>query len=485
MPPPNTHDPDALFAAAVRAHQAGDLATAARLYGDAITLRPAFADALNNLGIALRGLGHLDAAADAYDRAVAAGPGYAEAYQNLGIVRREQGRLDDAVASFLRAIELKPDYAKAYSNLGVALQELGRADEAVQAFDVALILTPNAAHAWHAKSELKRFTAGDPDIAKMRAALDVASTPDDRILLEFALAKALMDSGDADQAFDHYAAANGEKRETFDYDLYADLIAMEEIATVFSPQLMRGFAGGGHSSARPVFVVGMPRSGTTLAEQILASHPLARGAGELGQLQGVIEAALGADGYPARAPFLTADDLAALGAAYVGATNDLAHGVARLVDKMPGNIRYAGLIHLMLPNARIIHCRRDPMDVGLSCWTKLFTGHQPFAYDLEELGLYQLGEQQLAEHWGRFLPTDRYTEVVYETLVGDLETEARRLVAFCGLEWDDACLDFHQTQRAVRTASAQQVRQPLYTSSIGRWRAYAAHLKPLADALAQ
>ena len=180
---------------------------------------------------------------------------------------------------------------------------------------------------------------------------------------------------------------------------------------------------------------------------------------------------------------LNSADLARLGASYLGAIRPLSGGRAHVVDKMPANFLHAGLIHLMLPNARIVHCRRDPVDTCLSCYTKLFSAEQAFAYDLAELGQFHKAYQVLMDHWRAVLPRDRFIEVDYEAVVADLEDEARRLTDFLGLPWDDACLDFHKTVRPVRTASVNQVRLPIYRSSAGRWKAHAAHLGPLLVAL--
>jgi hypothetical protein len=232
----------------------------------------------------------------------------------------------------------------------------------------------------------------------------------------------------------------------------------------------------------------MPRSGTTLVEQILASHPQVHGAGELTALETILIDQLGARLSPIdrarRLADLSAGDLAAMGGAYISRIRALAPGALRVTDKMPANFRFAGLIRLMLPNARIIHCRRDPVDTCLSCYARKFSRGQPYAYDLRELGLYYRAYDALMAHWRRLLPMDRLIEVRYEQVVGDLEGEARRMIAFLDLAWDDACLTFHRTRRPVRTASVNQVRQPLYRTSVARWRPYEKHLGPLLDALA-
>jgi hypothetical protein len=242
-------------------------------------------------------------------------------------------------------------------------------------------------------------------------------------------------------------------------------------------------ASSGDASPLPVFVVGMPRSGTTLVEQILASHPAAHGAGELNDFNVLVDRMAGSRGkafrYPEDSPALTTDQLRALGHAYVEGLRRRAPGAERVTDKMPGNFLFLGLIHLALPRARIIHVLRDPPDTCLSCYSKLFTAEQNFTYDLGELGRYYRKYTELMAHWRDVMPEGRMLEIRYEDVIADLEGSARQLIEHCGLDWDPSCIAFHKSQRPVRTASAAQVRRPIYRTSLGRWRAYEPHLAPL------
>jgi hypothetical protein len=248
----------------------------------------------------------------------------------------------------------------------------------------------------------------------------------------------------------------------------------------------------------PIFVIGMPRSGTTLVEQIIASHPMVHGAGELQTLNDVILTVRGPDGnvipYPEFMPALDATALRQIGANYVAEVRKLVaalsstassgkRGRERVTDKMPSNYYFAGLIGLALPNAKIVHSVRDPVDTCISCFSKLFTAEQNHTYDLAELGRYYKRYERLMAHWHRVLPKGSILDVQYEAVVADLEKEARRIISHCGLPWDDRCLSFHETDRPVRTASATQVRQPIYKSAVGRWRVYEAQLGPLLSAL--
>jgi hypothetical protein len=257
------------------------------------------------------------------------------------------------------------------------------------------------------------------------------------------------------------------------------------IAGRFDPALFARLQGSGSPSERPVFVVGMPRSGTSLVEQILAAHPQVHGAGEIGLLPALAARLRGPSGagFPACVSELGAPDLQRLAQAYLGGLKPLGAGKARITDKTVGAFELLGLAHLILPNARIIHCRRDPRDVCVSCFSTRFSGGHDYAYDLAELGRYWRSYDRLMAHWRAVLPPGRIFEVQYEALVEDLEGWARRLIAHLGLEWDDACLRFHDSAREVRTASFAQVRRPIYKGSVGRWRRFEAHLGPLIEAL--
>ncbi len=265
------------------------------------------------------------------------------------------------------------------------------------------------------------------------------------------------------------------------------LAAMERIRHVFSIELMTARRGVGDPSDVPVFIVGMPRSGTTLVEQMLASHPAVFGAGERLELLHAIErlgaGRLGGVPFPEAAWTMSADELRRLGSEYVAALRSLAPSAARITDKMPSNFRFVGLIRLILPNARIIHVSRDPVDTCLSCFSKLFSGEQSFTYDLAELGRVYRAYQRLMAHWRATLPEGAMLEVSYEALVQDFAAEVRRIVAYCGLPWEETCLKFYETRRPVHTASMTQVRQPIYASSVGRWRPDRALIRPLLEAL--
>jgi tetratricopeptide (TPR) repeat protein len=426
----------------------------------------------------LQQLDRLDEALEAARRAVSLAPNSAESHHVLGQVCQALGLADEALAEFEKAIVL-PGVAAEEAMLGRAavFMEAGRREEAQAAFERTLQAFPESVKALFGRVELKRYQASDPDIPRLETYLERRSAQPltDRTTAHFALGKAYLDAGDAERAFAHLGAGNRLKRATFQYDAAATRAWMERIAETFSRSRFECLEGGGDPSSKPIFVIGMPRSGTTLVEQILASHPLVHGAGELPALRWVVESA---GAYPDAFALLDPERLAALGRQYLERIAPLGTR-PRLVDKMPANFLYAGLIHLMLPNARIIHCRRAPADTCLSCYTKLFAAEQLFAYDLAELGQFHRAYEELTTHWRSILPENRFLDIHYEAVVDDLAREARRLTDWLGLPWDEHCLRFHETQRAIRTASLSQVREPIYTSSKGRWRRHAAFLGPL------
>jgi tetratricopeptide (TPR) repeat protein len=432
---------------------------------------------------ALRQLERLDDALRCAREAVALTPHSADAHHTLAVVLQSLGLTDAALAAYEQAGAL-PGAVHEDALIGRAslLLEAGRKEEALAGFDAALEAFPGSVRVLASRADARTFTGDDPDIGKLEAYIEQggARSLTDHISARFALGKAYMDIGDAPRAFAHLDEGNRLKRASFSYDSAATGAWMAQIAQSFTAQRYADFAGSGVASELPVFVVGMPRSGTTLIEQILASHPQVTGAGELSALR----LAVGLAGsFPASIAAATRDDLARIGADYLARVTPLAEGRARVVDKMPANFLYAGLIPLILSGARIVHARRDPVDTCLSCYTKLFGGEQRFTFNQTELGEFYRHYDTLMTQLRTVLPPERFIEVDYEAVVDNVEHEARRLIDFVGLPWDDACLAFHANRRVVRTASVNQVRQPIYTTSKGRWKRYAPHLNPLLTAL--
>jgi tetratricopeptide (TPR) repeat protein len=452
----------------------------------AIALQPDYAMAYGNRGLVLAELRRFDEALASHDKALALRPDYAEALNSRGNALRDLNRPEEALASFDRALAVKPDFSDACGNKGILLLELGRIEEARSAIEAAIRLDPRRARLYHVLTKSKRVERGDSclqameEMARDSPSLDAS----EQIYLHFALSKAFADVGDRERSFKSLLEGAELKRRQIVYDEAAALEALERTEAGFTAELARRHEGAGEPSSLPIFIVGMPRSGTTLVEQILASHPKVFGAGEISDfdqaLREVGAAVAPGRRFPEIVSLMSAGDLRRLGANYVGRLRAAAPTAERIANKEVSNFRHVGLIHLALPNARVIHVRRDPIDTCFSCFSKLFVQDQaPYSYDLRELGRYYRAYEALMAHWRRVLPQSAMLEAQYEDVVGDLEGQARRIVAYCGLEWDARCLDFHRTQRHVRTASLAEVRQPIYASSVGRWRAYEAFLEPL------
>ncbi|UFZ05852.1 tetratricopeptide repeat protein [Bradyrhizobium ontarionense] len=480
---------DAHFALGNLLYTAGKDIEAARCYLKVLDFSPAHAETHNNIANVLLRQGHRERAIEHYKRAIASRPDYADAYGNLGNAFLELNQLEDSIEQNLLAIKIKPERFGSYNNLGVAYQALGRFEEATAAFEKALDLSPDDAPIHLNLANMAKFKPDDRRLAGLQRLVDRADQLDQekQIAAHFAMGKALSDLKQYDDAFAHLLQANTLKRKTFDYDSEQRLAMMKNVADRFTPDFFRSVAGHGDDSWAPIFIVGMPRSGTTLMEQVLSSHSKVFGAGELETFKELVGECAARQkvppAYPDLITLLPPEEMTALGREYTARVRALAPEAEHIVDKMPLNFLFVGLIHAAFPRARIINTRRDPLDNCVSCYSLLFTGAQPFAYDLTELGHYYRGYENVMEHWHKVLPPGVLMDVQYEDLVDDLEGVSRRVLAHCGLDWEDACLDFHRTERTVRTASLMQVREPIYRRSIGSWRRYEKHLGPLCAAL--
>ena len=461
---------------------AGRLDDAEQAYRRALAANPGDADLHAHLGVVLRDAGALGEAAAGFRKVVVLAPGSASAYNDLGTTERGRGRLDTAEMLCLRALRLDAGLAEAHHGVATILFDLGRFAEAETHFDAALRIDPQNAVFRYNMTGARKFKPGDRQIGELDTLLkDGKRSRGDLVHLHFALAKALDDIGDKDGSFAHQLEGNALKRRDIVYDEPATLARMSRIAEIFSSEVMPRARPG--APRGPIFIVGMPRSGSTLVEQILASHPEVHGGGEVPLLGRAVSDIFGAGIYPEIVSKIGPETLQRLGQAYRTALHrDVPIGL-RVTDKMLGNFLFCGLIALTFPDARIIHATRDPIDNCLSIFSKLFVGQINYSYDLAELGRYYAAYRTLMAHWRNVLPAGVMIDLVYEQVVGDLEGEARRILDHCGLAWNDAVLEFHRTDRAVRTASATQVRQPIYKSSVGRWRPDAELLKPLTDSL--
>ena len=447
-----------------------------------LAIKPNDAEALNIHGLTLQRLKRFTEAVASFDRAIAIKPDFVDALTNRGTAVQELGRFEEAFREFDKALSLRPDFAEARFNKGLLCLMLGRHGEARDAFETGIKLSPRKSDFYLGLSMCKRFAADDPLIPAMEdLARDETLDVEERIKLGFALSKVLRDIGHFDLAFSQVLQASKLKRARITYDEGAALAFFEYLPAIFSSTSIAKKSDTGDRSQLPVFIIGLPRSGTTLVEQILASHPRVFAAGEIDDFKIAISEIFG--GFPQTLEDVSAERLAELGQRYLGNLRGLAPAAERITDKSTQNWPFIGLIHLALPNASIVHVHRDPADTCLSSFFTLFAEGHVQTYDLAELGHYYRAYATLMAHWRSVLPTGVMLDIQYEELVADFENQARRIIAHCGLEWDDACLAFQKAKRAVKTASAFQVRQPVYSSSVGLSRRYLPLVQPLLDAL--
>jgi tetratricopeptide (TPR) repeat protein len=467
---------DAHFHLGVALEQLGDLGGAVRAYDRATELLPAYTEAWFRAGAIVYTLGHRDEAIGCFRRAAATGP--KTSFGRLGAARAllTEGRDAEAELALRRTLALDPKNAMAHDLLGNLLSELGRFDEAYDCFARAVEIAPLLAGSYYDLVRCRPVTAADGDIlSRMEAGL---STPRldlaQRLRLHLALGKAADDLGDYEAAMRHLDAANAVRRGSTPFDSAAFDREIDRLIDRCSADLIGRAAALGSDDATPVLIVGMPRSGTTLVEQIISSHPDVAAGGELNYWneRGAAWHKAGADG--GDASFI---EQAAAG--YLEVLREIGPKAARVTDKMPFNFIWAGLIHLAFPAATIIHCRRTPIDTALSIHQTLFHPGLPFPTGGPELVAYFRTYQRLTDHWRKLLPADRFVEVDYEELTRDPEPVIRRIIAASGLDWNDACLTPELNPRAVRTPSKWQTRQKIYRNSVERWRRYEPWLGPL------
>jgi tetratricopeptide (TPR) repeat protein len=462
---------------------------AERLFRRAVSIAPDFVGAWLDLGRVLKDTDSHEEALACYRRVIELQPDNPKGHFQLAGVLAPAGRTFEAIESYQRTLKLEPDHPGALLGLGHVLKTVGRLKEAIDAYRECIRCRPDNGGSYWSLANLKTYRFGDDEIETMQANLDSEDLGDtSRVNFLFALAKAFEDRGDFERAWDYYATGNATQRVHEYYDLVQTEFINDAIIEVFDAELLAEKAGGGDLDRAPIFVVGLPRSGSTLIEQILASHSAVEGTSELPYL-GRVAMTLNrnrADGinYPKAVRELKPENFAALGREYLRrAGRHRVEGARRFIDKMPNNFPTIGFLHLILPNAKIVDARRHPLDSCLSCYRQLFARGQPFTYDLTDIGEYFLQYQRLMDHWHAVLP-GRVLTVQYEELVGDFENQTRRLLEYCELPFEDACLTFYETERPVRTPSSEQVRRPIYTSSIGFWRNYEDHLGELREVLA-
>lgn len=483
-------------------------------YEQALAIMPNYAEAHNNMGNALLVLGRAEDAITHFEQAIAIIPGYAEAHSNLGNALKESGRPKDAISCYEQALAINPDFAMAHYNLGIALDELGRPNDAATRYEKALAIQPEYAEAHNnlgnALDELGRqedaithyeqAIAIKPDYAEAHRNLTTIKPKQEQVsilekLLErpslseadaihchFALGNIYRDVETFNKAFEHYNKGNALKRKAIIYDSQNYSAYVDRLIKAYSKAYFQEITTYGSDSELPVFIVGMPRSGTTLVEQIVSNHPQVYGAGELSSLIHIEDAITrqleASNPYPECMPLCNGSIKLNFANSYLEELGNYSHDAKRITDKMPGNFIRIGLIKTLFPKARIIHCQRNALDTCTSNFLNYFAIGNEYSFDLNELGQYYLDYERLMVHWTKLFPID-ILAVQYEELVMNQEKISRQIIGHIGLEWDNRCLEFHLNKRAVNTFSSMQVRLPVYTHSINRWKQFEEHLAPL------
>ncbi|MBU3557625.1 sulfotransferase [Polynucleobacter sp. Ross1-W9] len=452
-------------------------------------LDPKNAEPQYNLGLAYNDAGDIPKAITAYRKAVKLNPQHGFSWNNLGSALESQGNKKSALAAYEKAVALNAMHAEAQNNQGAIYSEMGRLDEARTSFNAAISANPGFVESHYNLSSLKTYEVNDPHLSfleKIYARRNELAIPA-RIRYSFAIGKALDDVGRYDQAFAAYEEGNRLQRTLLPVNEESADRLLESVMQVFNSKFFeerKNWVGEVNQKRAPIFIVGMPRSGTTLLEQILSSHSSVYGAGELVDLNSAIYAATGqqdAEPYANKILSLSEEQVRKIGEDYLSRVWKLSPKSKFITDKMPANFFYLGIIHLALPNAKVIHAMRDPMDSCFSCYSRLFNDTMEFAYDLDSLGKYYRRYITLMKHWHKVLPKNTILDLSYEELVTDTEKQARRILEFVGLPWDEKCLDFHKNERLVKTASVAQVRKPIYKTSVARWKHFKSYLQPLLE----
>jgi tetratricopeptide (TPR) repeat protein len=505
---PNDSEAHSNLGAALR--RAGRLDDSLVSFRHAIRLMPGIAEVHNNLGNTLMDLGRFDEAIQAFRRALDLKPDFDKAHNNLGNALRDQGKLDEAAACYRRALALRPEYAEALTNLGTLLRLQSRAAEAEMScrraldsnpnfsaamvllaelhsdrgdfaaaeelFKRAIDLEPKSAEAWAGMAGLRRMTNSDANwLEQAQRLAGQHLAPREEACLRYAIGKYFDDVGNFIAAFDSYRRANElSKRLRPEHNPGQLTLAVDAIINSFDQEWVDRARIDSSASRCPVLIVGMPRSGTTLAQQILASRPEVFGAGELPFWSAVMS-----DSAAQNNREIGQGALRDWGDQYLKVLKESSNGAPRVVDKMPANFLYLGLIHAALPNAKIIHMRRNPIDTCLSIYFQNFGAFHTYASDLGDLAHYYTEYSRLMTHWRQNLPTDAILDLPYEDLVSEPEIWSRKMLDFIGLPWDASCLEFHRTGRTVSTFSKWQARQKINRSSIERWRNYRQFVGPL------
>jgi tetratricopeptide (TPR) repeat protein len=472
----NPENVDALRLLALIASNAEKSEEAEKLLVRAIGIAPDFSQALLDLGRLCKEQDRFAEALEYFDRAVALDPSQPQAHFMRGSTFARASFTHEAIEAYRKCLALRPSHIGALLGLGHVLKAIGDYDGAVESYGACIREAPDFGETYWSLANLKTYRFDGAAIAEMETRAAASANPQSEVNFLFALGKAHEDRGDFEQAWRCYRSGNEKQRAQVAYDPVQTEVMNDRLIETYSAGFVAARAHAGNLDASPIFIVGLPRSGSTLLEQILASHREVEGTSELPYI-GRIATSLnrnreGGLNYPEAMRELSPEHLRALGDDYLAyARMHRRTAAPRFIDKMPNNFPNAGFIATILPHAKIVDARRHPLDACLSCYRQLFAKGQNFTYDLTEIGEYYLQYQRMMDHWARVLP-GRMLTVQYEEVVADFENQVRRLLDFCGLPWEDACSRFYESDRTVRTPSSEQVRQPIYDRSVGYFRNY-------------
>ena len=448
---------------------------------------PDYGRVLVDLTNVLREQDKLNEALETATEVLRLNPDKAESHVLYAGVIGATGRHEDAIRSYQKVLDIAPDRVGARCSMAHHMKTIGQQDGAIAMYRESLKTKPDHAEAYWSLANLKTFQFAETEIATMRSLLDDEAYPDEsRVQVHNALGLDCESRKEYDDAFSHFEQCNLIRRKAEAYDPVETETTTDKIIDIFNEEFFANYIGVGNPDSSPIFIVGLPRSGSTLIEQILASHSRVDGTHELSDLTRVVQKtrkmARQRSPFPDKCIDLSSEEWLSIGEHYIDRTQKYRSDAPHFIDKNPNNFIFIGLLRLALPNARIINARRHPMDSCFGTFKQLFASGQPFSYDLTELGEYYLQYERLLEHWHELIP-GFVLDVQYEHVVADLEGQVRRILEFCGLPYEEECLRFHETERAVKTASSEQVRRPIYSSSVNLWRNYESHLGELLDIL--
>ena len=458
---------------------------ALKSYKESIKIKSDFSLAYLNMGNVYNSLDDHDNAEKAYKKAIKISPNFLQAYSNLGILYESLHKLNQAEKTFKLILSIDPNYIAAYNDIANIYRAQGHFDKAENYYNKVLAINPKVASTHRMLVHLKKYTnPHDPHIDTLLNLLSGNKNDNEiNIHVNFSLGKVFEDLKDYERSFEYYIKGNKAMRKTFNYDREQIKLYFKSIKKFFNKSFVQNISKIDVGKPTPIFVLGMPRSGTSLVEQILSSHKQVYGAGELTNLIDLInKSGLTGRKYPENLENVDSSSFTSIGENYIKSIRSLSHEKQYITDKMPGNFLLIGLICSIFREFKIIHCVRNPIDNCLSIYKKCFKGHLPYAYDLKDLAQYYKLYKDLMTHWKMLFPGKIY-DIQYEQIVKNQREETEKLLKYCSISWDDNCMNFFETKRAVQTASSEQVRKPIYSSSINFWKKYINGLKPLINEL--